>query len=150
MNIEFRKMLKEHLEAVRALEVNCQLSSRGEDGFSELLQDDRWLLWVALQSSDVVGFFMGIMVVDELQIDNIAVSASSRQQGIASKLLAVALENAKRKGMLHANLEVRAGNLPAIKLYQRHGFAVVGRRKDYYQNPLEDALLMSLFLGEYS
>ena len=145
-------MRKENIAAVVALERECQLSSRGEDGYLNLLQDDRWLLLIAMQSlpvaGQVAGIFTGLMIVDEFQIDNVAVADGWRQKGIATKLLRTALEIAKKKKMANAILEVRATNFSALKLYQQQGFIVTGRRKNYYQNPSDDALLMLLNLGK--
>jgi ribosomal-protein-alanine N-acetyltransferase len=141
-------MSEEHILEVIRLEQECQLSSRGEEGYLNLLQDERWLLLVAQQSLNVAGIFSGQMVLDELQIDNIAIADRWRQKCLATKLLAKALEIAGERGMATALLEVRESNIPARRLYERHGFTITGRRKDYYRNPMDDALLMSLNLGK--
>jgi ribosomal-protein-alanine N-acetyltransferase len=65
-------------------------------------------------------------------------------KGIGSDLLQTTLDQARKRGAKMAQLEVRAGNGEAQKLYQRCGFTVVGRRKNYYRKPTEDALLMNL------
>lgn len=150
MEIEIRPMSEEYIAAVIRLEQECHLSSRGEDGYLNLIQDEQWLLLLAHQSLTLAGIFSGQMVLDELQIDNIAVADCWRQKGIASKLLANALEIAGERGMVTALLEVRESNTPARRLYERHGFTVSGRRKGYYRNPLDDALLMSLKLGKHT
>lgn len=150
MELEIALMRKENIAAVVALERECLLSSRGEDGYLKLLQDDRWLLLVAVQSLQVTGIFTGLMIVDELQIDNIAVADGWRQKGIATELLTTALGIAQKKQMMSAILEVRASNFPALRLYERQGFTIAGRRKSYYQNPPDDALLMLLNLGKYT
>ena len=151
MELEITSMRKENIAAVVALERECQLSSRGEDGYLKLLQDeDRWLLLVAMQSLQVAGIFTGLMIVDELQIDNIAVADGWRQKSIATELLITALEIAQKKEMMTAILEVRASNLPAFRLYEQHGFTIAGRRKNYYQNPPDDALLMLLNIGKHT
>ncbi|MEP7340867.1 MAG: ribosomal protein S18-alanine N-acetyltransferase [Acidobacteriota bacterium] len=150
MELELRPMSEEQITSVIRLEQECHLSSRGEDGYLNLLQDERWLLLVAQQSLSITGIFSGQMVLDELQIDNIAVADDWRQKGIATRLLTNALEIAAEKGMVTAILEVRESNIPARRLYERHGFIVSGRRKRYYSNPLDDALLMSLNLDKHT
>jgi len=150
MELEIQPMSEKHIAAVILLEQECRLSSRGKDGYLNLLQDERWLLLVGQQSLDVVGIFSGQMVLDELQIDNIAVADCWRQKGIATKVLAKALEIAAEKGIMIALLEVREGNIPARRLYEQHGFTISGRRKDYYRNPADDALLMSLNLSKHT
>ncbi len=143
-------MRKENIEAVVSLEHECHLSSRGEGGYLKLLQDERWLLLVAMDSLQIAGIFTGLMIVDELQIDNIAVAGGWRQRGIATKLLTTALGIAQKKEMITAILEVRASNFPALRLYERHGFTVAGCRKNYYQTPPDDALLMLLNIGKHT
>ena len=87
------------------------------------------------------------MVLDEGYIDNIAVRPDYRGQGIADALLDVFVRFGRAKLAL-LTLEVRLTNEPAIQLYYKHGFAQVGRRKDYYENPKEDAIIMTLEFGE--
>ncbi|MCX8061506.1 MAG: GNAT family N-acetyltransferase, partial [Anaerolineales bacterium] len=74
----------------------------------------------------------------------LAVHPDYRRRGIATKLLKTALRECARLGMRSATLEVRAGNLEAQALYRRFGFEVVGRRRAYYQDNHEDALIMTL------
>jgi ribosomal-protein-alanine N-acetyltransferase len=92
----------------------------------------------------VVGVIVVWLIVDEAHIATLAVHPKLRRQGIARKLLCVALKEAAKDGMLSALLEVRAGNEAALSLYRKFGFDVVGRRPRYYQDNYEDALLMTL------
>ncbi|MDE6707412.1 MAG: ribosomal protein S18-alanine N-acetyltransferase, partial [Oscillospiraceae bacterium] len=78
-------------------------------------------------------------VLDTADLTNIAVAPEFRNQGIASKLLKFLLQELKN---YHIFLEVRISNIPAIKLYQKFHFKQVGIRKRFYQNPIEDAILM--------
>ncbi|MDX2042431.1 MAG: ribosomal protein S18-alanine N-acetyltransferase [Acidobacteriota bacterium] len=140
-------MQPELIPAVISLEQDCGLSSREAASYSNLLQGSNSVLLVALNdSSAIVAVFSGWVVADEFEIDNIAVSPAFRQQGIAAKLLAQAIEVAGNKGAIRAILEVRASNQPACALYEKFGFAVVGRRKSYYREPKEDALIMAIEL----
>jgi ribosomal-protein-alanine N-acetyltransferase len=84
------------------------------------------------------------VVLDEGYITNIAVRPECRKQGIAGKLLQVFLDFAEANCLAFLTLEVRASNYDAIALYGTRGFRSVGRRKNYYEHPKEDAIIMTL------
>lgn len=133
------------IPAVISLERQCGLSSRSEESYLGLLQNPDSVLLVAFdESKQVVAVFSGWLIAGELEIDNIAVLPAFRHLGIASTLLRKAFEIAKEKGSHRAILEVRSNNHPAYVLYEKFGFTVVGRRRNYYQNPSDDALIMAL------
>ncbi len=92
----------------------------------------------------LVAFLISWHIVDEAHIANLAVHPHYRRQGLARTLLRHALLTAQQSGMRSALLEVRAGNVPALALYRAFGFELVGRRKGYYRDNGEDALLMTL------
>jgi len=102
--------------------------------------------WVAEWEGIVAGFLIGRSSADEFEILNMAVSGAHRRQGIGSQLLKSALEVSRKAGSARVFLEVRASNEPAIALYKGHGFTECGRRVRYYRDPVEDAILLSLFL----
>ncbi|MDR0325841.1 MAG: ribosomal protein S18-alanine N-acetyltransferase [Oscillospiraceae bacterium] len=88
--------------------------------------------------------YAGIQIVlDEGHITNIATAPEYRRQGIADTLMRELLAAATERGLAFVTLEVRESNVPAQTLYEKHGFAAVGRRKGYYDEPKEDALLMT-------
>jgi ribosomal-protein-alanine N-acetyltransferase len=82
------------------------------------------------------------MIFDELHINSLAVDERWRQQGIARRLLVGVLAEAVRAGARTATLEVRESNAAARALYEGLGFHVEGVRRDYYQHPREDALVL--------
>lgn len=82
------------------------------------------------------------LVAGELEILNIAVAPELRGQGLGGQLLGYVLQQTDKMGMNRGFLEVRVGNVPARRLYARHGFVVVGARKQYYADTGEDALVM--------
>lgn len=90
----------------------------------------------------VVGYCSCWRVVDELHINNLAVSPPFRRQGIAKALLNHVLEEGVRLGARRATLEVRRSNDAARQLYAQLGFAPAGVRRAYYTNPVEDALVL--------
>lgn len=96
-------------------------------------------LYAALtEQGELMGYCFVTQVMDTADLDNIAVSPAFRRQGVARALLDTAF--AGMEADIH--LEVRASNAPAIALYQKFGFTQCGIRKNYYENPREDALLM--------
>ncbi len=82
------------------------------------------------------------MVFDELHINSLAVDVDVRRRGLATRLLNAVLAEARAAGATSATLEVRASNQAARALYEQLGFAVEGVRRDYYQDPREDALIL--------
>ena len=90
----------------------------------------------------IVGFLCAWIVAEELHINNIAVHPGYRRRGVASQLLEEMLRRAKVMGAKAGYLEVRASNEAANALYQRYGFRQIGRRRNYYDHPREDAIVM--------
>ena len=88
------------------------------------------------------GYIVTLTLPPECEILNIAVSPKFRRQGIAEKLISYVAERAAEQGCDKLMLEVRDSNLAARALYEKLGFYSVGRRKGYYSNPVEDAILM--------
>jgi ribosomal-protein-alanine N-acetyltransferase len=103
---------------------------------------------VARWRGRVVGFSNYWLVKDEIQLLAIATEPDRRRAGVASALLSRLLEVAREGAFTTVTLEVRTSNLPAITLYQRFGFTEVAVRRQYYSDDGEDALIMSLTLGE--
>lgn len=131
------------------LELSAGLSSRGESSYVAVASDPDYLILLALDRLDpewLIASFAAQIVLDELQIDNIAVFEKFRGRGIASRLLTTALNHARQAGCRTAYLEVRSANIPALQLYLKAGFQEIGRRPAYYQNPTDDAITMSASL----
>jgi len=96
------------------------------------------------KTSEVVGMIVVWLILDEAHIATIAVHPQYRRLGIGRKLLLTALHECVAQGASTATLEVRERNLIAIDMYRKFGFEVVGRRKRYYNDTNEDAILMTL------
>ena len=90
----------------------------------------------------VAGFCAFWLVFDEIHINNIALRPQYRSNGYGTALMEYVLGEARRLGARRATLEVRAGNTGARRLYERLGFYVAGTRRNYYTNPVEDALIL--------
>jgi ribosomal-protein-alanine N-acetyltransferase len=97
---------------------------------------------VVEQEGSVVGFIVGRRVEDEWEIENIAVTGAARRCGLGSRLVGELLDLVRKQGGKSVFLEVRESNRAARSLYEKWAFIEVGRRKMYYQNPAEDALVL--------
>jgi [ribosomal protein S18]-alanine N-acetyltransferase len=97
---------------------------------------------VVEQDEIVVGFIVGRQAVDEWEIENIAVTGVARRCGLGSRLVGELLDHVRNRGGKTVFLEVRESNRAARSLYEKWAFIEVGRRKMYYQNPAEDALIL--------
>jgi len=102
--------------------------------------------WVAEEDNAVAGFLVARKIASDLEILNFAVRPDSRERGIGSTLLRQAFDWGKTVGAGQALLEVRASNLTALRFYENRGFRVVGRRKQYYSTPIDDALVLAASL----
>lgn len=92
----------------------------------------------------VHGYAILNTVLDESELFRIAVTSNSRRQNIANILLEKLVERSRQKNIAKIHLEVRQSNISAINLYKKNGFLPVGTRKNYYSDPKEDAILMTL------
>ncbi|MBQ9687303.1 MAG: ribosomal protein S18-alanine N-acetyltransferase [Oscillospiraceae bacterium] len=138
--------LPRHIPQLAVLEKQCFSLPWTEQQLASQLKDDRHEFIVALDGRDQVLGYVGMTcVLDEGYIANVAVSPLYRRQGIADALIDKLCDIAQERALSFLTLEVRAGNAPAIALYEKHGFGTVGRRKNYYDFPKEDAILMTKF-----
>ena len=147
-NYKLVPMDRSHIKESAQLERECFSDPWSEASLEEELYNPLASFIVAQRPDGAVLGYAGLhAVMDEGYIDNIAVREDYRGQGIADDLLDVFV----RFGQAHLaflTLEVRPSNQAAIQLYYKHGFAQVGRRKDYYKQPKEDAIIMTLEFGE--
>ena len=90
------------------------------------------------------GFICAQAVAGEWEIENVVVAAGFLRRGIANELLRELIRRAESEAASAILLEVRESNLPARRLYEKHGFREVGRRRVYYQDPADDAVLYAL------
>jgi ribosomal-protein-alanine N-acetyltransferase len=153
-SISVTRMTEHDLLEVVEIEQRSGISIWGWDAYHKELQspEDVIMLVARAQSAErrgqaLVGFIVSRLIAGELHINNVAVRSEFRRQGIAAQLLSAVLSEGRSHGARLAFLEVRAGNAAAQGLYQSRGFQVVGRRRRYYNQPVEDALLMSLLLA---
>nr|WP_325180010.1 ribosomal protein S18-alanine N-acetyltransferase [uncultured Oscillibacter sp.] len=145
--VQIVPMNGDHLDEVVELERVCFPDPWSRNMLKEELENDLAAFLVALDGQGAVAGYAGLQVVlDEGYILNVAVRPDCRRQGVAGQLLQVFLNFAKGNQLAFLTLEVRASNYPAIALYGSRGFRGVGRRKNYYEHPREDAVIMTLDL----
>lgn len=147
------RMSEHDLLAVVEIEETCGLSRWGWEAYHNEIAEGRGALMMVARlrqtrseepdSTGITGFIAARFTGDEVHINNVAVRHAFRLRGIGATLLGHVLKEGARMGARSAILEVRAANMAAQALYQRVGFRVVGRRRGYYTDPPEDALVMS-------
>jgi ribosomal-protein-alanine N-acetyltransferase len=140
-----RRMILVDLEQVIAIDqVSFSLPWPARSFHYELTDNSTSRCWVAEVDGRIAAMIVGWMIVDELHVATIATHPEYRGRGIGKKLLLHALRAARDEGVIRSFLEVREGNAVALKMYRDLGFVEDGRRKEYYKDNNEDAILMSL------
>ena len=104
----------------------------------------RGVVLVAEEEGQLCGFVCAKAVAGEWEIENVVVAGAFLRHGIANELVRELIQRAANEAASAILLEVRESNLPARGLYEKHGFREVGRRRVYYRNPVEDAILYAL------
>jgi [ribosomal protein S18]-alanine N-acetyltransferase len=140
--IRIRPMVESDLSAVTAIERASFTMPWTLDTFQGLLRRFDSHLFVAEAAGEVVAYAVVWIVVDQAELGDIAVVEGWRRRGIGRRLLETVLERVRSRGVRELFLEVRVSNHEARNLYERYGFVEVGRRKDYYSTPREDALVL--------
>ncbi len=137
-------MTADHLDEVAALERACFPDPWSRNMLAEELDNALSAFLVALDDGGKVIGYAGLQVVlDEGNILNVAVKPEYRRRGVAKRLLQVFLDFARANQLAFLTLEVRASNYSAIALYGGLGFRSAGRRRNYYDFPKEDAIIMT-------
>jgi ribosomal-protein-alanine N-acetyltransferase len=140
--IEISPATVEDLEAIADIESLSGLSRWGTENYKAELEKDENLFYVARSEERIVGFVFSRLIIPEVEIFNIAILPKFRKQGIGRKLFETILELAIDRDCQECWLEVRESNLEARRFYEKLNFQNVGRRKNYYRFPVEDALLL--------
>lgn len=149
MKVRIVPMNADHLDEVAAMERVCFPDPWSRNMLAEELENDLAAFLVALDGQGSVAGYAGVQVVlDEGYILNVAVRPDCRRRGVAGQLLQVFIDFARGNKLAFLTLEVRASNYAAIALYGSRGFRGTGRRKNYYEHPKEDAVIMTLDLSE--
>ena len=138
-----------HIDAIEAMEKRCFCVPWTREMLIKQLPDDMHIFLAAEDDNGEAVGYVGLMyVLDEGYISNVAVLPERQRQGIGDMLIEELILRARAKKLSFVTLEVRETNLAAQRLYKKHGFTEVGSRRNYYERPTEDAILMTRFLGE--
>ncbi len=132
---------------IAKIEEECFSSPWSEKGITDAIENGT-AFFIAEKAFRVVGYVSINTSLDEGYINNIAVSASSRRQGIAERLLGRIDRYAVKKELSFVSLEVRESNLAAISLYEKCGYKRVGIRRNFYEGPRENAVIMTKIMRD--
>lgn len=146
MDLVIVKMTVAHLEEIARLEKECFSSPWSEDGLKSELDNNFARFYVAFMGDKIAGYIGSHNVLGEVYITNVAVFPEFRKNGVGKALVEFLVDGMKCENAEFVTLEVRESNLKAISLYEKCGFQKVGKRKDFYEKPREDAVLMTNYI----
>lgn len=148
MSYQIVPMTEADLDEVEEIEKICFHDPWSRKIFAETLANDGTTALLAREmNGGILGYIFFTAVLDEGGVDNIAVRPEARRLGIGSALLEAFHDYGKARGLAFLLLEVRPSNQGAVTLYRKMGYREVGRRKNYYLDPKEDAIIMKLELA---
>ena len=139
-------MTAAHLDQVEALENICFPRDPWSRRIFEdsLANENTSALIAQAPDGSLLGYLFFTVVLDEGGVDNIATAPGARRQGVGRALMEAFHRRAAAMGAAYLLLEVRPSNTGAAALYEKLGYQIVGRRKNYYEHPKEDAIIMRL------
>ena len=146
--MEFRivDVSTEHIPQIEEIERECFSRPWTAEQLKSQMRDAQHEFIATMDGGRVLGYVGLMYVLDEGYISNVAVHPEARRQGIGDALIDALAAKAAELELAFLTLEVRESNAPAIALYAKHGFHPVGNRKNYYDAPKEDAVLMTCYL----
>ena len=139
-----RDMISKDIEIVAELERSNFSSPWKREDFEEVMDNPDKGCVVAETDGEVIGLAVYHNILGDVDITNVQVKQDHRGRGISRQIVKEAIRAAGSIGGERFTLEVRASNIPAIKLYESLGFKIEGVRKGFYEHPREDALIMWL------
>lgn len=137
---------KDSVKGIADIEKECFSAPWSEESIKAELSNENAHFLVAKAGERVLGYIGVHEIVGEGYIANVAVSKKYRRCNIATALMDMAEKGAKQRNCDFISLEVRKSNIPAIALYEKRGYTVRGERKNFYSDPVEDGLIMTLDL----
>lgn len=143
-----RKMQESDLDEVIEIEQVSFSMPWTKEAMADSLKNENNVYLVAEYAGKIAGYCGMWGIAGEGQINNVAVKQSYRGKGIASQMMQAFIEAGCKKNLMEFTLEVRESNTAAIRLYEKIGFQKEGIRKDFYDAPKENAVIMWLRLGE--
>jgi [ribosomal protein S18]-alanine N-acetyltransferase len=148
LRVMVRTFTRDDLSAILAIQQKCPGTAQWRDeDYLRLAGDPGGSILVAQTEGAtppaVAGYAAFHCLGDEAELRNLAVNPSQQRRGIARALLTAGMRALQELGVRQLFLEVRATNQPAVALYQSLGFRLLDTRRNYYQNPADDALVMT-------
>ena len=145
--LEIHEIAEKDISDIERMEREIFPDPWSQKGISDTWKQNHALILGAWLEERMIGYVVFYYVLDEGEIVRIAVDAACRRQGAAGQMLKELWRFCSEKEITRMMLDVRKSNKPAIYFYQSHGFVEDGIRKNYYENPSEDAILMSCESG---
>ncbi len=140
--MKIRPAIPADIPAMQAIERHAVTASHwSAENYAVLFAGPPRRMVLVIEEENVLGFLVASAGRDEWEIENIAVAGRARRRGLGTSLLGHFLDVARREGARAVFLEVRESNHPARALYEKWGFEESGRRKHYYHDPVEDAVI---------
>ena len=136
-------MEERHLDDLARLERLCFSRPWSRQALKEELTNPAACFLVGEEAGEMLGYAGMHCAAGECYVDNVAVFPEARRQGVGRKLMEALLQAAAARGGEFLSLEVRSSNLEALALYRGLGFREVGRRRRFYDDPVEDGLLLT-------
>ncbi len=137
-----KRMTEDTVSAVAELEAEVFSVPWSRQGFADTLTMENVIFLTAMEDEELLGYCGIYLAADEGEITNVAVSPKYRRRGVAKALVQQVMDMTRTKGIRTYILEVRASNEGALRLYEGLGFVRSGLRKDFYEKPREDAVVM--------
>ena len=141
-DIVFRLMEETDAAAAAQLEARVSSEAWSEKSYRDAVNNSDTVYVAVLHEQTLIGCCGLWISLEDADVCNVVVEREYRRQGIAEKMLIFLMEKGREAGVENFTLEVRSGNIPAIRLYEKLGFVVEGIRKGFYSDPKEDALIM--------
>lgn len=140
--IRFRRMRVQDAAAAAAMEASVSPEAWSEKAFRDAVLDENAIYLTAEQNGGLVGCCGLWISLDEADLCNVAVKRELWGKGIATRMVGALLSLGEKAGVRAFTLEVRRSNPAAVRLYEKLGFAAEGVRRDFYEGPKDDALIM--------
>ena len=145
LDIKMREVVlasAEHVLAIADLEKATFTHPASENAIKMFVDDQNTFCIALLDDGKLASYCTLTTVLDEAQIINVATSESYKRSGCANAVILGVFDECNKRGIVSISLEVRESNVPAIALYEKLGFVVAGKRKNFYTDPRENALVM--------
>lgn len=144
--MRIRAMLLSDMDEIRKLECNIFSDAWSENNLKESIVSEMDYCFIVENDYRIMSYIIFRINGDEAELFRIATDEKERNKGFGWKLMDIMMSNLTKRGIKRVFLEVRGKNRAAIRLYEGFGFKKIGARKGYYNDPVEDAIIMSAAL----